>query len=373
MSIVEQFAGIEIDNLIAAPLTAAADTSVQLAKSTADFIKKVGCDGEGRTRTVTFGYQKINVNEYGMTSLDNMKVDVPLLAIVPIPNLQVDEINVLFDIEVKQSERKDTSIDMAAGLTGSANIFAPKISISGNVSAHSNNTRSSDNSAKYHVDLKAANHGTPEGLARVLDIMAASVAPELETSEIKNADGQDLSEEEKKKVLQLKQLILEIKKLENGLKAAKESFDVNIFRLNRIVREQKNIYQSKLRMHLKELNFNSDEEYELKVQRLNQSQSIIEQSWNEFEKGAEDMIKIIAESKENAEMQLSKLSILCALDESLNTVKYNEEESYYNALIEAQNEAVRSYLKEKELEDKLLAKKLEYSNQIVQKCINESP
>lgn len=373
MAVVEQFAGIEIDNLIAAPLTAAADTSVQLAKSTADFIKKVGCDGEGKARTVTFGYQKRSVNEYGMTSLDNMKVDVPLLAIVPIPNLQVDEVNVLFDIEVKQSERKDTAMDMAAALTGSANIFAPKISVSGNVSAHSNNTRSSDNSAKYHVDLKASNHGTPEGLARVLDIMAASVAPELETSELKNADGQDLSEEEKKKLLQQKQLMLEIKRLENGLKAAKESFDGNIFRLNRIAGEQKNIYQAKLRMMLKEVNINSDEDYEANVQRLNKSQNIIEQSWSEFEKGAEDMIKIIAFNKENAEEKLSKLSILWALDESLNTVKYSEEESCYNALIEAQNEAVSSYLKEKELEDKLLAKKLEYSIRIIQKCVNENP
>ena len=58
MAIAEQFAGLQMDKLIGAPLTAAADASVQLANSTADFINKVGFDGNGNLRTVPFGYQR---------------------------------------------------------------------------------------------------------------------------------------------------------------------------------------------------------------------------------------------------------------------------------------------------------------------------
>lgn len=92
---------------------------------------------------------------------------MPLLAVTPIPN-QVDEVNLLFDIEVKQSERLESSMELNAGASGKLGAF--KVGIIGSVSAHQTHTRSTDNSAKYHVDIRGANHGMPEGLAGVLDI-----------------------------------------------------------------------------------------------------------------------------------------------------------------------------------------------------------
>lgn len=73
-------------------------------------------------------------------NLDEMKVDVPMLAIVPIPNLQVDEVNILFDMEVKQSEKSEKSLDLGASITGTMNLGIIKVSVSGSVSAHSSNT-----------------------------------------------------------------------------------------------------------------------------------------------------------------------------------------------------------------------------------------
>ena len=206
MAIAEQFAGLKMDQLIGAPLRAAADASTQLANSTADFINRVGFDGAGKVRTVAFGYQKRSVNEDGTSNLDEMKVDVPMLAIVPIPNLQVDEVNILFDMEVKQSERQESAMDMSASISGSANFGIVKVSVTGSISAHQSNTRSSDNSAKYHVDVRATNHGTPEGLARVLDMMAANVAPMLVGTTLKDGNGQSLSEQAKIKAERLKEV-----------------------------------------------------------------------------------------------------------------------------------------------------------------------
>ena len=97
-----------MDQLIGAPLRAAADASNQLANSTAEFINRVGFDANGNVQTVAFGYQRRSVNEDGTSNLDEMKVNVPMLAIVPIPNLQVDEVNILFDMEVKQSEKQES-------------------------------------------------------------------------------------------------------------------------------------------------------------------------------------------------------------------------------------------------------------------------
>ena len=53
MSVSEQFSGLDMQQLIGAPLSAAADASMQLAQSTADFINEVGFDGQEKVRTTT--------------------------------------------------------------------------------------------------------------------------------------------------------------------------------------------------------------------------------------------------------------------------------------------------------------------------------
>ena len=85
-AIADQFKGLDMGSLIGGPLTAAADASIMLADSTADFINHVGFDNNGKVRTVAFSYQKRSANEDGTSNLDEMKMDIPMLAIVPIPN-----------------------------------------------------------------------------------------------------------------------------------------------------------------------------------------------------------------------------------------------------------------------------------------------
>ena len=114
MGIGEQFAGLDMANLIGGPLSAAADASVLLAQSTADFINKVGFDAEQNARKVAFSFQRMEPDVDGSINQSDMKVEVPLLAIVPIPNLQIDEVNILFDMEVKQCEKSEQSMDMGA-------------------------------------------------------------------------------------------------------------------------------------------------------------------------------------------------------------------------------------------------------------------
>lgn len=228
MGIGEQFSGLDMKNLIGGPLTAAADASVLLAQSTADFINKVGFDSEKKTRTVLFKYTQQTPDPDGNISNNEMAVDVPLLAIVPIPNLQIDEVNILFDMEVKTSEKSEQSLDMGATLEASASIGPFKVSIKGSVSSHSSNTRSSDNSAKYHVDVRATNHGTPEGLARVLDMMAANVAPSILSSKSTDSYGKELTGKSRERNLKMKQLREAGMQLSNAESAAKDSFELKL-------------------------------------------------------------------------------------------------------------------------------------------------
>jgi len=386
MSIAEQFSGLPMDNLIGGPLRAAADASTQLANSTADFINRVGFDKDGKARTVAFAYQQRSMNEDGTSNLDEMKVEVPMLAIVPIPNLQIDEVNILFDMEVKQSEKSDSSMDLSASAQASLNLGIFKVNVSGSVSAHQANTRSSDNSAKYHVDVRATNHGTPEGLARVLDMMAANVAPALVGSSLKDGNGQDLSETARLKSERLKGLRQEISQIESRLRAAREGYDNNLQQLKKIAGSQLNIYQSgviKLTnsledadKKLKEAKTNQEkeeamalkEENDKKTAAYGQAMDTVNQSWNTFNNQASDFIKMIADGGTESQ-GVSEIFGLRAFDgDAGEAADYKEGENYYAAMAAAQKSAVDSQRNVTQIETELYEKKAEYSDAVAGKA-----
>ena len=184
VSMSDQFGGLPMDQLIGGPLKAACDSQIQLAKATADFIQNVGLekgkDGVVRTRTVDFVYTKpMNDGNGGYTEVEN-KLDVPLLAILNTPSLAVKQVEVEFTMEVKSSTSSKSSRDYEATLDTEIKAgwgpVSVDVKIHGSVSSKSENTRSSDNSAKYNVKVLARDDGMPEGLKRCLDIVQQAIA-----------------------------------------------------------------------------------------------------------------------------------------------------------------------------------------------------
>lgn len=186
-----QFKGLPMAELIGSPLTAACDAQVRLANATADFIKYVGFlpppasdpNGIGATRTAHFAFTRpvADPNDASKTIDENVTLDVPLLAIVKVPALSITKVDITFDMEVKSSfaskESTDASAKMSADVSVGWGPFSAKVHVEGSVATHKENTRSSDNSAKYHVQVLAEDSGMPEGLARVLDILQSAIQP----------------------------------------------------------------------------------------------------------------------------------------------------------------------------------------------------
>ena len=363
MAIGEQFAGLPMDQLIGSPLTAAADASIRLANSTADFINKVGFDANGSVRNVAFKYEKRSMNEDGTSNLDEMKVEIPMLAIVPIPNLQVDEVNILFDMEVKQSERSESSMDLGASLTGTVNLGIVKVSVTGSVSAHQSNTRSSDNSAKYHVDVRATNHGTPEGLARVLDMMAANVAPSLVGSTIKDGNGQSLPEQARLKAERLKALRQEISQIESRLQAAQSGLESSLRQLRKVGESQKGVYQGII---LRRINAIEDKE-DPQAAAYSQSMDEVNRIWDSFSSNAPDVIRMLADNGETAQ-GVSDLFALKSITGDGQVGEYGQTESHYNAIAMAQKDEVEKQQTVTKTEEELFAKKSEYSDAMAGKA-----
>ena len=186
MNVANQFKGLPMTDLIGGPLKAACEANLLMAQATSNFINDVGFnkDSDGKItdpRMVDFSYERPGTNKQGEPIVDLVKIKVPILAIVPIPNLQVNNVDITFDMEVKSStsSTEKDSKEVSGSVTASAGWGWGKaeVSISGSVSSSKENTRSSDTSAKYHVEVNAANFGLPEGLARVLDMMNQAAQP----------------------------------------------------------------------------------------------------------------------------------------------------------------------------------------------------
>ncbi len=184
-----QFSSLPMEDLIGGPLQAAATAQGKLASITSDFITSVGLEddnGKLKARTVDFKYQKpvktstTDPKTGAVTDSwdkQDMNLEVPLLTIVKAPNLQVKEVNVTFDMEVKASSASQSTSQQDAKVSASWKGWGAKVSFEGSVSNKKESQRRSDTSAKYHVDVKAQDDGAPEGLMKVLDILGEAIQP----------------------------------------------------------------------------------------------------------------------------------------------------------------------------------------------------
>ena len=200
-TIASEFKGLPMADLIGGPLTAACDAQVRLANATADFIRLVGFlppptpaassstppdpDAVGDIRNVSFTFTRpapvVPATEPPTTVMETVDLKVPLLAILRTPALSINTVDIVFDMEVKSSSSSKSSADETASASADASArwaaVRVAIHIQGSVATHKENTRSTDNSAKYHVEVHAADAGIPEGLSRVLDILQTAIVP----------------------------------------------------------------------------------------------------------------------------------------------------------------------------------------------------
>lgn len=182
------FTGLPMEDLIGAPLQAACKAQANLAYTTLEFIKQVGFAPENDSNnsklianTVDFKYKTPNPNGAQDGDMQEASLSVPLLSIVKTPNLSIQNVNISFDMEVKSSEvEKDTTktnTDINTDIKAGFLFCKTNINIKDNVATSREHTRSTDKSAKYHVDLSASDTGMPEGLSRVFDILNATIVP----------------------------------------------------------------------------------------------------------------------------------------------------------------------------------------------------
>lgn len=176
--------GIDYSALIGGPLKAAVEAQAIAAKSSWEFIQHVGLrknkNGETEAINVEFMYQKDGTLA---------KLIVPLLTIVPIPMIVVDDVSIKFkaSLNASASEYSENSSSKALDIGGEGSLTFGKGPVSVDLKIKANYSTKKDSKAtqesKYSVEytqdieVHAKQADMPAGLATVLNILSSSVTP----------------------------------------------------------------------------------------------------------------------------------------------------------------------------------------------------
>ena len=188
---------IPFDYLIGSPLKAAIEAQGLAAKTTIDFIEKVGfiprpddqdpffvdetqdVDG-GQVRNVTFNYKKID--QGGGTA--EVSLTVPILTIVPIPYLRLDEMTIDFTAKLNDviQNTVKTGFSLANETSGSFRAFWSPVRLDVRTSMSYKQSRNTESryarEYQMNIHVRAVQDDIPAGLERVLDLLEQTIREE---------------------------------------------------------------------------------------------------------------------------------------------------------------------------------------------------
>ena len=186
--IADQFAGLPIEELIVSPIIGMAKGQAKLNEVTWKYISEVAfvTDKDGNTTARSLDVEMNRVvtdGDTGEQTIQKLYNKVPMLPLVPLPSLAITSADIEFSMEVKTSEAsKDTSAsensyEASAGGKWWGMSFSAKVA--GKVSTNKENTRSTDNSAKYNVKVHAEQLPATEGMLKLSDYLTQMLEPSL--------------------------------------------------------------------------------------------------------------------------------------------------------------------------------------------------
>jgi hypothetical protein len=187
--IADQFAGLPIEELIVSPIIGMAKGQAKLNEVTWKYISEVAFVKDAKTGVTSARSLDVEMNrvvtngDTGEQEIQKLYNKVPMLPLVPLPSLAITSADIEFAMEVKTSEAsKDTSAsensyEASAGGKWWGMSFNAKVA--GKVSTNKENTRSTDNSAKYNVKVHAEQLPATEGMLKLSDYLTQMLEPSL--------------------------------------------------------------------------------------------------------------------------------------------------------------------------------------------------
>ncbi|MDI1430030.1 MULTISPECIES: DUF2589 domain-containing protein [Polyangium] len=202
VSMAQQFTGLPMGDLIGAPLLAAAQANSMMAATQTKFLLDTAfsVSGEGDKQTYKPVIITMELTRSALVAGEPGKSDpkilpvtttfeLPLLTIIPLNSLAVDDVDVSFNMEVKSSYSEATNNSTQESLAA-ASSFSTKFgfgvfsaTVQGNVSYDKKTSSSRDthyeksNSAQYTVKVHAGQLPLPQGVNTIIQAFTNAITP----------------------------------------------------------------------------------------------------------------------------------------------------------------------------------------------------
>lgn len=148
---------MEFGELLTAPLNACVDAQAQAASATAEYIQNVGFQYDAREKI----YKPVTFSFTYTTENGKKRYTIPLISVVPVPYLQIHNVNLAFSTELSTVDRGELIGKIS---TGDKNNVEVK--------------ESSDftSTLKVNVNIKASTADMPMGISQLLRVMQNEIS-----------------------------------------------------------------------------------------------------------------------------------------------------------------------------------------------------
>lgn len=192
VNMAQAFQGLPMKSLIGGPLNAACDANINMAMTQKQYILDAGFEGDGTSekpfvpRMLTF-QTSTESKDGDKESSKQAMANLPLLSLIPIPTLGINNVDITFDMEVKSSFEENTSEKSDSHTSESGSVEAKvgwgpfSATIKGSVSHDSSSSSehgtkyNKSNDAKYHVEVQATQQELPKGFQYLIQACASNL------------------------------------------------------------------------------------------------------------------------------------------------------------------------------------------------------
>lgn len=173
-----EFQALPLEFIVAQPLVAAVKAQAIAADTTKAFIESLIDKTSRKPISVDFSVAYKGTDSAGALVDKMAAINAPLLSIVPVPHLRIDSLTTHFKYEITQTIKESSSMDKGIELGAKAGgVLSPWVdfTLKGSVASKSSEESTMNRSGVLEITVHASEAPMPEGLAKVLGILAGSI------------------------------------------------------------------------------------------------------------------------------------------------------------------------------------------------------
>jgi hypothetical protein len=180
----QELTSIDFQSMIGGPLNAVVKAQAQSAQTSVDFIKSVGFNStDGKPTMVTFEYDKIieKKDAAGVITptATPMKLTVPILTMLPIPFIRVEEVTIDFNAKinsvVESTTASSSELNASLAVKGGWGPVSAELKCSYSNKKSTSATDKTERTYSLVIHVRAVQDELPAGMEKLLGVLENSI------------------------------------------------------------------------------------------------------------------------------------------------------------------------------------------------------